>query len=331
MKFLLVAVVLAGALAAVLVISTPRVSTPMAPLRPLNSKPSYFVSPNGSDSNPGTDARPFLSLNKAYKAAAPGETVEVEGGDYTAQQTIGYDATKEGASEPVTFIAKDHAHFEAIQPTNSYRTKIEASQVTFQGQFKFDLVLLREDVHGMSDITFRGAWIHALFEAGNVNGFFLYNNKLGPNNIWPNTGTSRTADTGPDDILDLGVGKVCIQPTGCYNYSAKNVKIVGNTFNGAFKSWTGSHSDCIQYTVGQSGYIASNTFQNCEDETLILRDNLGGLSNITIENNVLSPPKYVAPIPMRSNLSMHELHNSVQLGAGRRIVVLRIRFGSRNY
>ena len=154
MKFLLVAVVLAGALAAVLVISTPRVSTPMAPLRPLNSKPSYFVSPNGSDSNPGTDARPFLSLNKAYKAAAPGETVEVEGGDYTAQQTIGYDATKEGASEPVTFIAKDHAHFEAIQPTNSYRTKIEASQVTFQGQFEFDLVLLREDVHGMSDITF---------------------------------------------------------------------------------------------------------------------------------------------------------------------------------
>jgi hypothetical protein len=250
----------------------------------------YFVSPNGSDSNPGTKDAPFLSLGKAYKSAAPGSSVEVEAGDYPAQQTLRYDSSKAEASEPVTFVANGHAHFIAAEPTSSYWTNVGAGHIAFQGDFEFDFVTIRNDEHAMSEITFRETWIHHLSEMGNVDGLHLLDNRMGPNNIWPSTGTTLKANTGPDDILNMGIGKVCASPAACFAYSAKNVDIVGNAFNGAYHSWSSSHSDCLQYTVGQSGYIAGNTFQNCQDETLILRDNQGGLANITIENNYLGRP-----------------------------------------
>ena len=268
------------------VVETPPVLEPARAAPP----PSYFVSPNGSDGNPGTEAAPFRSLDKAYKSAEPGNSVEVEAGDYSAQQTLEYDPSKAGASEPVTFVTKGHAHFKATEPTSSYWTNVGASHIAFQGDFEFDFVVIRNDEHAMSEITFRETWIHHLSEMGNLNGLFLYNNKMGPNTIWPSTGAALKTNTGPDDILNMGIGKVCPNPTACFAYSAKNVSIVGNAFDGAYHSWSSSHSDCIQYTVGQSGYIAGNTFRNCQDETLILRDNLGGLANITIENNYLGRP-----------------------------------------
>ena len=256
----------------------------------VESRSRYFVSPNGSDGNPGTRAAPFRSLGEAYRSAAPGNLVEVEAGDYPAKQMLGYDPSKDGASEPVTFVAEGHAHFIAAEPTGVHWTDVGASHIAFQGDFEFDFVVIRNDEHAMSEITFRETWIHHLSEMGNLNGLNLYRNKMGPNTLWPSTGDALGPNTGPDDILDLGIGKVCANPAACFAYSAKNVDIVGNTFDGAYHSWSGSHSDCLQYTVGQSGYIAGNTFRNCQDETLILRDNLGGLANITIENNNLGRP-----------------------------------------
>ena len=43
---------------------------------------TYFVAANGSDANPGTLARPFATLYRAYQAVAPGDTVNIRGGVY---------------------------------------------------------------------------------------------------------------------------------------------------------------------------------------------------------------------------------------------------------
>ncbi len=264
---------------------------PPAPEPEPEPEADFCVSPTGSDSNPGTRAAPFLTLGKAYRAASPGDTVEVLGGSYTAEQTIPYDASKVSASSPVTFVASGNAHFEVNgAPTDANAFNVKGSNVTFKGSFEFDLVLLREDTHGMANITFEGTWIHQLTEGGHLDGFYLKDNRMGPNNLWPYTGSTHTANTSPDDILDLGIAQACSPQSFCYSISAKNVNIVGNTFDGAYHTWDGSHSDCMQYMVGQSGYIADNTFRNCEDETLILRDNLGPLANIVIENNYLGRP-----------------------------------------
>lgn len=43
---------------------------------------TYFVSPTGSDQNPGTFGKPFASLQKANTLLAPGDTVYIRGGTY---------------------------------------------------------------------------------------------------------------------------------------------------------------------------------------------------------------------------------------------------------
>lgn len=42
----------------------------------------FYVAPNGSDSNPGTLASPFGSLDRAQQAVSPGDTVWIRGGEY---------------------------------------------------------------------------------------------------------------------------------------------------------------------------------------------------------------------------------------------------------
>ena len=42
----------------------------------------YFVSPTGSDRNPGTNSSPFATIGRAVKAVRPGDTVTVRGGVY---------------------------------------------------------------------------------------------------------------------------------------------------------------------------------------------------------------------------------------------------------
>jgi hypothetical protein len=63
---------------------------------------SFFVAPNGSDSNPCTQALPCKSFDRGYHVAAPGQVIEVAGGSYPEQNVL-YDASKEGAQANVVF------------------------------------------------------------------------------------------------------------------------------------------------------------------------------------------------------------------------------------
>ncbi|ANE46166.1 hypothetical protein SY83_07660 [Paenibacillus swuensis] len=48
---------------------------------------SYYVSTTGSNSNPGTLAQPFATINKFMEVAEPGDTVYVRGGTYAMGET----------------------------------------------------------------------------------------------------------------------------------------------------------------------------------------------------------------------------------------------------
>jgi hypothetical protein len=47
-----------------------------------DSARTYFVATNGSDANPGTQARPWRTIQKAANTVPPGSTVEIRGGTY---------------------------------------------------------------------------------------------------------------------------------------------------------------------------------------------------------------------------------------------------------
>ena len=46
---------------------------------------TYYVAPTGFDSGPGTQARPFLTLQQAANSVGPGDTVIVRNGLYTTK------------------------------------------------------------------------------------------------------------------------------------------------------------------------------------------------------------------------------------------------------
>lgn len=43
---------------------------------------TYFISPSGSDSNPGTQTQPFQTIQKGLSLAQPGDTIQLSAGDY---------------------------------------------------------------------------------------------------------------------------------------------------------------------------------------------------------------------------------------------------------
>src|SRR5664279_3023810 len=67
----------------------------LAPLQALAAE--YYVSPAGSDSNPGTLASPFATLQKGNNTAAAGDTIWMRAGTYncTTQITL----SKSGTSD----------------------------------------------------------------------------------------------------------------------------------------------------------------------------------------------------------------------------------------
>jgi hypothetical protein len=54
----------------------------------------YYLSPTGNDSNPCTQAQPCYTMNRAYHAASPGDTVEIAAGTYSGSGDIFPDFTK---------------------------------------------------------------------------------------------------------------------------------------------------------------------------------------------------------------------------------------------
>lgn len=57
---------------------------------------NYYISPSGSDNNPGTIDAPFFTLNKAWSVAKPGDVIYARGGTYkydSRQNLTGKDGT----------------------------------------------------------------------------------------------------------------------------------------------------------------------------------------------------------------------------------------------
>jgi len=49
---------------------------------------TIYVATTGNDSNPGTETSPYLNIQKAIDAAAPGDTIYIRGGTYMLTKRI---------------------------------------------------------------------------------------------------------------------------------------------------------------------------------------------------------------------------------------------------
>src|SRR6202050_2405308 len=104
---------------------------------------TYYVSPSGNDSNPGTNAAPWLTIQHAASTVAAGSTVYVEPGTYNESINVTVSGT---SSAPITFIGQSGAIVggTGLTPTTSQTqglwnigsatpAGVDVSYVTIQG------------------------------------------------------------------------------------------------------------------------------------------------------------------------------------------------------
>ena len=54
------------------------------------SATTYYVSPTGSDSNPGTITQPWATWQKGFNSLSPGDILYIRGGNYTGMYGSGH-------------------------------------------------------------------------------------------------------------------------------------------------------------------------------------------------------------------------------------------------
>src|SRR6478609_2652198 len=65
----------------------------------------YYVAPSGSDSNAGTLAAPFATLQKGHDAASAGDTVWLRGGKYAVSKQIKLSKSGKSDAQRIKFWA----------------------------------------------------------------------------------------------------------------------------------------------------------------------------------------------------------------------------------
>lgn len=82
---------------------------------------TYYVATTGNDSNPGTEASPFRTINRGVKALKPSDTLYVNSGTYN-ESLINPLPSGLSASQPTTITGPTGANRPVLRPTsgNSY-------------------------------------------------------------------------------------------------------------------------------------------------------------------------------------------------------------------
>ena len=238
---------------------------PLALLASSAHAATYFIAPDGQNTNPGTLARPFASITRAQDAASPGDTINLRGGTYhirpnqiVSEERIWdyvFPITKSGTPKaPIEYRAYQDEipilDFSAVKP-EGHRViafYVTASWIHFAG-LEVTGVQVTLKNHTQSE-CFENHGSHNLYERlsmhdGQAIGFYLLN---GSDNLILNCDAFRNWDyTSEDGRGGNTDGFGCHPAPGATN----------NIFRGC-RSWFNSDDgyDCI-------GSYEAVTFDHC--------------------------------------------------------------------
>lgn len=108
---------------------------------------TFWVAPDGADSQPGTESKPFWSIKRAQQAASPGDTVFIRGGTY--HLTDADISKRESLIASIVHLDKDGEKGRPI----SYLAKPGERPV-------FDCSQVKPDGLRVSAFRVRASWIH---------------------------------------------------------------------------------------------------------------------------------------------------------------------------
>ena len=190
----------------------------------------YFVSPQGSDSNPGTLARPFKTIQKCAELVRPGETCWLRKGTYRETVRPIASGTK---SKPITFAAYQKepvtiSGTELVDNWSKHRDAIYRTEVELP-------------VDGYSDTEF---FANQVFVKG----------KMMPEARFPNLGSDR--DFLRPDLLGGGLESL----------GGTAAKIENEEIPELSEGWTGARVWANEWYTTRTGEIISGTADNLRVE-----------------------------------------------------------------
>ena len=222
-----------------------------------------FVAPGGSDANPCTAAAPCLTLGRAYRAALPGQTVQIASGSYPPQ-IIAFDASKL-TDAAITF-----------RPAPGATVSIST----------LDFGQAQERILGPAHVAVVGLRVGLLRAWAGADDVLWENIDGGTFGIFDATNvTVRGGDFGPCEAPRQGACKNFIAGT------AANILVDGAYIHDITSSDpVNNHPDGIFLRGSRNVVIRKSRFRGNDVDNIRLQDQACCLNqNITIENNWFAP------------------------------------------
>jgi Concanavalin A-like lectin/glucanases superfamily/Right handed beta helix region len=281
------------------------------------SAATYYVATNGNDSNPGTSAAPFQTLQKAANTAVAGDTVIVQNGTYghvnsvTGGDNSGTSASpvvlynSGNSSAPITFKAANKwgAVLDCEMICDAYIDLYNASYIVIQ-----DFVITRgykEGIHSNDaahHITLRGNRIEYIANRST-------STTLGLDGMYTNPNCH-------DFIIDRNmfhdIGRTDVNWLDHALYlHGSNYTITNNIFHNIPHGWSIQAADGLSNVL-----IANNTFAfpsgGGQDGHIMLWNTQNGL---TVRNNIFYNPRNYAITRYTSSLSSCAIDHNLVYGA----------------
>jgi Right handed beta helix region len=290
---------------------------------------AYYVSPTGSDANPGTATAPWLTLKRAVTTAEPGDTVVLRAGTYGARGTTHQMNEAGTASAPITYrgypgeamprilghfrISASYQRFSGLLfdgPTGSVKTPTtenpagEQVQVSINGSAVNGIEISRSEIRNSDwhagiflaagrDIRIVGNHIHG---NGNEDDPGQFNQSHG---IYWHSGSGLISNNVIENNLARGV-QLYQTPT--------DVIVANNTIVKNGKAG-------IQFAAGTSDSIAVNNIV-ADNEYGIRTSGLSGTGNVARNNMLWDNSRGNLALTDGLSLSANAIANAQFMGAG---------------
>jgi hypothetical protein len=262
---------IAGVASLVAAASIAALVMPSHPQQPL------IVAPGGSDANACTLKEPCASLDRAYRAADPGQVVEVEGGTYSPQ-TLLRDERKTGTGRVV------------LRPRDNARVQLQG----------LGLGRLDDPASGPRNVTLKGMTIAG--PAGRQRGVAAFAGTRGV--ILEDIDAANFYLNGVEDFtIRGGDWGPCTAGTEEVAAGCANSKIDGSPLNhnitiedAVFHDYrivpgSGAHFECLIVFGGTDITIRRNRFVNCEFyDIFVQHSSTYEMDGLRIENNWFDTP-----------------------------------------
>ena len=263
---------------------------------------TFYVSPTGNDSGPGTQQSPWLTLQNAANEVVAGDTVIVEPGNY-AGFALGYENPQTGtASAPITWQAQPGAVIDARNPYTADGIDLEsASYINVEG-FTVDNTsgtITRAGIRAVNDTN-------VLIEnntAENCGQWAIFSGFSNNLDIVDNVASGSTVQHG------IYVSNTCSNPAiignTVFGNNESGIELNGDASEGGTGIITGALiEDNIIYDNGAAGGSAINCdgVQNSEILNNLMYGNQAGgialfqtdgggpsINNIVADNTIVSP------------------------------------------